>query len=114
MLYRSLCIFGFSGCLWITAPARAETLSIAQTNAAYQEQHYSEAFAILRTLANQGNAEAQYKLATSFYATGIGTPQNAAAALHWIKQSAQQGYIPAQKTLPCYMPTAAACQKAKP
>ena len=51
-----------------------------------------------RRLAEQGDAEAQYKLGWSFY-EGRGVPRDYAEAAHWYRRAADQGHAEAQVKL---------------
>ncbi len=46
-----------------------------------------------RRAAEQGDAEAQYRLG-SFYREGFGVQQDDAEAMKWYRKAAEQGYIP--------------------
>lgn len=52
----------------------------------------------LRTLAEQGQARAQYNLGY-MYASGMGVPQDDEEAARWYRLAAEQGYARAQDTL---------------
>jgi uncharacterized protein len=58
--------------------------------AAYVRGDSETAVRILRPLAEQGDARAQYHLGTLYYA-GAGVPQDYAEALKWFRLSADQG-----------------------
>jgi uncharacterized protein len=49
----------------------------------------------MRSLAEQGHAEAQYNLG-AMYTNGIGVPQNSQEAATWYRQAAEQGHADAQ------------------
>ena len=51
-----------------------------------------------KKLANQGNANAQYRVA-SFYHQGIGMKKNEKAAFEWYKKAAEQGHARAENNL---------------
>ena len=51
-----------------------------------------------RSLAEQGDAEAQFHLGVS-YATGEGVPKDAVKAVEWMRKAAEQGYAEAQFNL---------------
>ena len=57
---------------------------------AWRAGHYTAAFAVLKPLATQGNAAAQYLLG-SMYAHGQGVPQNYTKAVYWYRKAAAQG-----------------------
>src|SRR5579871_5471836 len=58
-------------------------------------QDYDRAAAMLRKMAEQGNAEAQHRLA-ALYRIGRGVPQDDVSAFKWMKAAAEQGHITAQ------------------
>ena len=58
----------------------------------YERGDYEAAIDQWRTLANQGDLRAQYRLA-QMYAEGVGVRQNDQSALHWYRQAAEQGSI---------------------
>ena len=58
---------------------------------AYKQRHYREAAEIWTTLAEQGDAEAQYSLGV-MYKEGIGVPQDHGKAINWLKKSCDQGH----------------------
>jgi TPR repeat protein len=65
---------------------------------AYGRQDYHRAFAILRPLAERGDAQAQM-LVGFMFAEGRGVPQNFAAAAAWYRRSSEQGNARAQYLL---------------
>jgi len=62
--------------------------------ATYAVSHEKE----LRASAEQGDAKAQYRLA-SIYDRGLGVERNDSEALKWYRQAAEQGYARAQYNL---------------
>ena len=77
----------------VGAPAAAGPLEDA--NDAYREKAYAKAAELWRTLADKGDAEAQYSLGT-LYAEGKGVEQNDATAFLWFQRAANQGVAAAQ------------------
>lgn len=59
--------------------------------AAYERGDYQEAFSIYLSLAEQGNANAQYNLGV-MYLVGQGVPENNTEAMRWYRLAAEQGY----------------------
>jgi GAF domain/Sel1 repeat/PilZ domain len=55
----------------------------------------------LRKLAEKGDAEAQWDMA-SLYHSGTGVPQDDAQAVHWFLRAAEQGHVNAQSALGAY------------
>jgi uncharacterized protein len=66
--------------------------------AAYQHGDYATAAALLRPLADEGDAAAQNGLGF-MYANGQGVPQNYAEAMKWYHKAADQGNATAQTNL---------------
>ena len=62
---------------------------------AYDAGDYQEAFRLLEPLAEQGNAQAQYKLGL-MYGSGEGVTQDYAKAVPWYRRAAEQGHLDAQ------------------
>ena len=56
---------------------------------------HAEALAILRQFAEQGNPNAQYRLAR-MYANGRGVPEDPAGALDWYRRAGDRGHVEAQ------------------
>jgi TPR repeat protein len=65
--------------------------TLADGLAAYKQEKYKEAAKILTVLANQGDAEAQFKLGVMFK-HGIGVPQNDTEAMSWLRKSSDQNH----------------------
>ena len=65
---------------------------------AYQRGDYALAAQLLRPLAEQGNATAQFNLGV-LYAKGQGVPQDYQEALKWYRKAADQGDADAQYNL---------------
>ena len=63
--------------------------------AADQRRDYATALALLRPLAERGDARAQYGIGLMTL-HGHGIPQDDSAANQWLRRSADQGYGPAQ------------------
>jgi len=59
--------------------------------AAFNTQHYTQAFSFLKPVAEQGNAEAQCIIA-SMYHLGLGGERVILEAIKWYIKSAEQGY----------------------
>jgi TPR repeat protein len=69
-------------------PAVAGPLEDA--DAAVKRRDYATAMRLIRPLAEQGDASAQYNLGV-FYDNGLGVPQNYVTAYMWLNLSAAQG-----------------------
>ena len=74
--------------LGFAAPAAAGPLEDA--DAALKRRDYATAVRLIRPLAEQGNANAQYNLGI-FYDNGLGVPQDKVRAYMWFSLSAAQG-----------------------
>ena len=72
--------------LGLTAPAWA---GLDEATAAYQRGDYATALRELRPLAEQGNANAQYKLGF-MYDRGLGVPQDYSKAHMWFNLAASR------------------------
>jgi TPR repeat protein len=66
--------------------------------AAYDQGDYDTAFRLMKPLAEQGAADAQFNLGL-FYAKGEGVPQSYAEAVKWYSKAAEQGFVRAQHNL---------------
>lgn len=66
--------------------------------AAIERGDYGAALRELRPLAEQGHAQAQYKLGR-MYRAGVGVPRDAAEAARWTRRAAEQGDALAQYDL---------------
>lgn len=71
---------------------------LEDSNNAYQRGDYAAARRLLRPLALQGDADAQFKVGV-MYDQGWGAPQNYTLALAWFREAAQQGVAGAQFNL---------------
>jgi TPR repeat protein len=89
-------IIAFVVVICLAAPAYAAPMDDAA--AALRRGDYATALKIIRPLAEQGNALAQFNLGVS-YDQGWGVPQDADEALKWYRLAADQGYSLAQQNL---------------
>ena len=71
---------------------------LEDANAAYGRGDYAHALRLLRPLADQGNATAQYNLGL-LYERGRGVTQDFAEAGRWLRKAADQGFAKAQFAL---------------
>ena len=74
--------------LSVSAPVTAGPLEDA--DAAIKRRDYTTALRLIRPLAEQGDASAQYNLGV-FYDNGLGVPQDLVRAYMWFTLSAAQG-----------------------
>ena len=72
--------------------------SLSDALSALESGNNSKAIKLLRPLAKQGNAQAQFKLATLYY-SGNGVRQNLKQAAYLYRQAAEQGHFVAQSNL---------------
>jgi len=78
------------------APVAAGTFEDAVD--AHARGDYAKALRLIRPLANDGDASAQFNLGL-MYTTGQGVQQDNAAAALWFRKAAEQGYALAQSNL---------------
>ena len=78
------------------APVAAGTFEDAVD--AHARGDYAKALRLIRPLANDGNATAQFNLGV-MYLTGRGVQQDYSAAALWFRKAAEQGYALAQSNL---------------
>jgi len=57
---------------------------------------FAESLSETRKKAEQGNADAQFKLAEMLYALGDGVPKDRTEAVKWLRKKAEQGNADAQ------------------
>jgi len=67
-------------------------------SAAYEQGDYATAYRLIKPLAEQGYAKAQYNLGV-LYNKGIGVPQDYTEAMKWYRKAAEQGLADAQYNL---------------
>jgi len=75
-----------------------DRMTYKDADAAYKKGDYATALRGLRLLADEGNADAQYRLAR-MYESGEGVPKNPAAARAWYRKAAEQGRADAQQLM---------------
>ena len=80
----------------VAAPLAAGTFEDAVD--AHARGDYAKALRLIRPLANDGNATAQFNLGV-MYLTGRGVQQDYSAAALWFRKAAEQGYARAQSNL---------------
>jgi TPR repeat protein len=83
--------------LGFAVPAAAGPLEDA--DAALKRRDYANAMRLIRPLAEQGDANAQYNLGV-FYDNGLGVPQDKVVAYMWFNMSAAQGREGARRMTP--------------
>ena len=91
---RYLSLLLFSLCLVCLATTACSD-SFADAVAAYDRQDYATALRLLRPLAEQGHAAAQYNLGLMYH-EGKGVAQDYAQAVAWFRKAAEQGIAQAQ------------------
>jgi TPR repeat protein len=79
--------------LTLNGPAVAEPFEDAE--AAYARDDYATALRLFRSLADEGDATAQHRLAI-MYERGLSLPQDYAQAAEWYRRAADQGHKIAQ------------------
>ncbi|GAB2789746.1 hypothetical protein GCM10027040_15020 [Halomonas shantousis] len=75
-----------------------EAEAYAEGMAAYDSGEYGKALDLVRSMAEQGDARAQYSLGI-MYARGQGVSRDDAEAIKWYRKAAQQGLTDAQYAL---------------
>lgn len=73
-------------------------VNFASAMAAFEAKHFSRAMQLFSPLAEQGDAEAQHRIAI-MYQNGLGVVQNKELAYKWMKAAAEQGHALAQHGL---------------
>lgn len=76
--------------LFLISPSFAADDSLQKGNAAYEKGYYTEAAEFYKRAAEQGNPEAQNRLAL-LYHNGEGVTQDRAEAEKWFRKAADQG-----------------------
>ncbi len=84
-------LISISICSWANA-------GLKEADKAYETKNYDVVFNELKPLAEQGNAEAQYKLGVLFDA-GQGVKRDLKQAIFWYQRAATQGYAQSQYNL---------------
>ena len=79
-------------------PAKAPVDQLADADRAIEAKRFADALAILRPLADAGNAHAQRRMGDA-YIEGRGIPRDDAAAGRWYEKAALQGEVGAQVKL---------------
>jgi TPR repeat protein len=64
----------------------------------YKPDDVAAALQALKPLAEQGIADAQFKMGSLYY-QGLGVPQNYKEAVTWLRKAAEQGHVSSQTTL---------------
>ena len=82
--------------LLVAQATKAQTFHEAE--AAYKRGDYAVALELLRTLAEQGDADAQFNLGNMYY-EGMGVSQDYTEALRWYRRAAEQDNADAQVNL---------------
>ena len=73
-------------------------MGLASGIAAFEAKEFRRSMQLLQPLAEEGNPEAQYRLAIQFQA-GLGVVQNPLQAFHWMRQAAGKDHGLAQHGL---------------
>src|ERR1022692_3177118 len=88
-------IAAFLVTLGLVVSTHAFADAFGEANAALNREHYETALQLLRPLAKNGDAAAQYEIG-SIYENGKGVPVDSKEAVTWYLQSAAQGFPSAQ------------------
>lgn len=84
--------------LQLSAADSVRTGAVASGVAAYEQSNYEVAYRALLPAAEQGDAAAQYYIA-SMFRFGKGVKRDRQQSVHWYRRAARQGYAPAQLDL---------------
>jgi TPR repeat protein len=66
-------------------------MNLASGIAAFEAKEFRRSLQLLQPLAENGNPEAQYRLAVQYQA-GLGVVQNPLQAYHWMREAAEQDH----------------------
>lgn len=89
------------GSVPLTSPAPIATVAPSDPQPSANASVAGNDFSSLRTLAQNGDAAAQFAVGAA-YATGDDVPQDYSEAVRWFSQAAAQGHVVAQATLGAY------------
>lgn len=78
--------------------AEQSDINLASGIAAFEAKYFSRAMQLLSPLTEQGNAEAQYRVAMMLL-NGLGMARNELLAYRWMRAAAEQGHSLAQHGL---------------
>jgi TPR repeat protein len=87
----------FAALLWCAAPTPV-VAGMEEARTAYGRGDYATALREFRSLADKGNATAQFSIGV-MYAFGRGIAKNHEDALRWYRRAAEQGHVKAQLNL---------------
>lgn len=91
-------IFVLTALLLTTLSAQALAVDFEAGLEAYNRGNFAVALREWRSLADQGDARAQFRLGY-MYDKGSGVPQDHAEAMRWYRKAAEQGHAKAQYNL---------------
>ena len=95
---RRLLAAGLLTLLFCTAAVPACSNRYEDASAAYERGDYATAFRLMKPLAEQGYAKAQYNLGVMYH-KGEGVPADHAEAVKWYRRAAEQGIADAHYNL---------------
>lgn len=99
VLFNRLKPLSLAALVMIAAAAQAAPSDdLRQAQKAVRMQDFDKAFALYKSMANDGDPEAQYRLA-NFYLQGIAVAKNPKQAQSWLEKAAAQGLPEAQYAL---------------
>ncbi len=75
-----------------------EELNFSSGMAAFEAKYFARAMQFLKPLAEQGNADAQHRVAI-MYQNGLGVTRNEEQACMWMRRAAEQNHSLAQHGL---------------
>jgi len=98
MMWRITALLFAGGVLALALFGTKAAGPLEDAESAFHRGDYAAAVQIFRSLAEGGDAGAQYSLGW-MYATGEGIPRNDKQALFWFRKAAEQGNIKAQSAI---------------
>ena len=87
-----------AGLLALTLSTAAMAGPFEEGEAAYQRNDYAAALSYWQPLADQGDANAQFRVG-ALYAFGLGVPEDRAKSIAWLQKAAEQRNVDAQFVL---------------
>ena len=97
-MMRAVGLTLLSGLALLDPALAGQNEDLVEATAAFDRGEYAAALALMRPLADQGNAAAQVRLGL-MYARGHGVPRDDAGAVRWYRKAAESGYAWGQTNL---------------
>ena len=93
-----LCALTFNAAQLVNAAAQTSQQDLGVGEAYFKKEQYTQAFAPLKEKAEQGHAEAQYRVGW-MYQLGKGVAMDKQAAIGWYQKAADKGHLSSQNNL---------------